>query len=50
VAIEGGDMQGSIFQVLGLHVHILTLSDDDADHVELIISSGLPDVCKVRIK
>ena len=50
MAIEGGDMQRSIFQVLGLLVHILALSDDDADHVELTVSAGLPDICKVRIK
>jgi hypothetical protein len=43
-------MQRSIFQVLGLLVHILALSDDDADHVELPVSAGLPDICKIMKK
>ena len=50
VSIEGGNMKRSIFQVLGLLVHILALSDDNADHVELAISARLPDICKVMIE
>ena len=50
VPVKGGDMQRCIFKVLGLLVHILALSDDDADHVELTVSAGLPDVCKVIVK
>lgn len=50
VSVKGGDMQRCIFKVLCLLVHILALSDDNADHVELTISAGLPDVCKMRLK
>jgi hypothetical protein len=42
-------MQRCIFKVLSLLVHILALSDDNADHVELTVSAGLPDICKVRV-
>ena len=50
VTISGSDVHGSITFIVGLLVHVLTLSNHHTDHVQIAIFAGFPNIYNVKNK